>query len=281
MPRGAARPPRSGAGRRLGGLASGVAFPLALQAVYLVCLPFAAREGVGAVTSLGFAYLAGSAVVSVTASALALVTSVPLTRTGLDPARVARHVDAAAWVALVAVGATAGVFAVAGEPLADAVLGQAYDAEVGRELGRLVVTLTPWMLVTVGVSATFPLVFVADRGARLPLVALLVLAVHVPAAWLGAALGGVDGLALALAVSTGAGLVALLSLLDAVRGTLLGLAVAAAVIAGLTAAAFVPADLVLAAVPAAACGLALYAALLAVTRPRGLRAGWRYLRDLR
>jgi hypothetical protein len=124
-------------------------------------------------------------------------------------------------------------------------------------------------------------VFVADRGARLPLVALLVLAVHVPAAWLGAALGGVDGLALALAVSTGAGLVALLSLLDAVRGTLLGLAVAAAVIAGLTAAAFVPADLVLAAVPAAACGLALYAALLAVTRPRGLRAGWRYLRDLR
>jgi hypothetical protein len=280
MPSSAARPARAGAGRRLGALASGVALPLALQAVYLVCLPFAAGEGVGAVTSLGYAYLAGSAVISVTASALALVTSVPLTRAGLDAGRVARHVDAAAWLALVAVGACAGVFAVAGEPLADAVLGPAYADDVGQELGRLVVALTPWMLAAVGVSATFPLVFVAGRGGRLPLVALLVLAVHVPAAWLGDAVAGTYGLALALAVSTGAGLVALLALLGAVEPTMRGLLAAAAVIAGLTAAAFVPAGLLLAAVPAAACGLALYALLLVVSRPSGLRAGWRYLRAL-
>ena len=44
-------------------LGRGAALPLALQAVYLVCLPFAAREGVGAVTSFGYAYLAASALV--------------------------------------------------------------------------------------------------------------------------------------------------------------------------------------------------------------------------
>ena len=40
--------PRSDAGSR---------FPLALQAIYLICVPLAAREGVGAVTSFGYAYL--------------------------------------------------------------------------------------------------------------------------------------------------------------------------------------------------------------------------------
>ena len=61
-------------------MARGVSLPLALQAIYVVSLPLAAREGVGAVTSFGFAYLAASAVVAVTASSLGLVTSVPLTR---------------------------------------------------------------------------------------------------------------------------------------------------------------------------------------------------------
>jgi hypothetical protein len=281
MPRAAARPVRTGSAGRLGALASGIALPLALQAVYLVCLPFAAGEGVGAVTSLGYAYLAGSAVIAITASALALVTSVPLTRAGLDPARVARHVDAAAWIALVAVGATAGLFAVAGEALADAVLGQAYDADVGEELGRLVVSLTPWMIVTVGISAAFPLVFIAGRGARLPLVALLVVAVHLPCAWIGAALAGVYGLALALAVSTGVGLVAVLALLGAVERTLRGLAVAAGALAALTAAAFLPAALLLPAAAAALVGVAVYALLLLLVRPPGLRASWRYLRALR
>ena len=46
------------AGRLLERGARRLRCPLALQAVYLVCLPFAAREGVGAVTSFGYAYLA-------------------------------------------------------------------------------------------------------------------------------------------------------------------------------------------------------------------------------
>jgi hypothetical protein len=280
MPTNAALPAAAGGGHRLGGLAGGVALPLALQVIYLVSLPFAAGEGVGATTSLGYAYLLGSAVISITASALALVTSVPLTRQGLDRARVARHVDSSAWLALVAVAATAGVFAVAGEPLADAVLGGAYGSDVGEELGHFVLALSPWMLVTIGVSATFPLVFVADRGGGLPLVALLVLVVHLPLAWLGDAVAGVYGLALALAIATGAGLVALLGLLGAIGPTLRGLALAAAIVGGLAAVSFLPLGLVLSPVPAAACGLVLYAVLLALARPSGLRASWRYLRAL-
>jgi hypothetical protein len=280
MPSSAARPARASRGRRLGGLAAGVALPLALQAVYLICLPFAAGEGVGALTSLGYAYLATSAAISVTVSALALVTSVPLTRAGLDAVRVARHVDSSAWLALVAVGATAGVFAVAGEALANAVLGDAYDSSVGEELGRFVVALTPWMLVMVGISAAFPLVFIAGRGAKLPLVAVLVLVVHIPLAWLGDAIAGVYGLALALAVTTGVALIAVLGLLGAIATTSRGLVTAAATIGVLTVGAFLPAGLLLPAAPAAVCGLALFAGLLAVTRPRGLRDAWHYVRTL-
>jgi hypothetical protein len=280
VPRAAARPAAGGGGSRLGGLAAGVALPLALQAVYLVSLPFAAGNGVGAVTSLGFAYLAGSAVISVTASALALVTSVPLTRQRLDAARVALHVDSSSWLALVAVGATAGVFAVAGESLADAVLGGAYGDDVGEELGRLVVALAPWMVVTIGVSAAFPLVFVAGRGRRLPLVALAVVAVVVPVAWLADAAAGLTGLAVGLAVATGVGLVGVLRLLDAVAVTLTGLAAAALTVAAVAACAFAPPALLLDPLVAAVAGVAVYGALLALLRPSGLLSAWRYLRAL-
>lgn len=269
-----------GAARRLLGLGAGVLLPLALQAVYLICLPFAAREGVGAVTSFGYAYLAGSAVVAVTASSLALVTSVPLTRAGLDPRRVAEHVDASAWLALVGVGATAGVVALAGETLFHAVLGDAYRADVGEELGRVVVALAPWMAVSIGVSVAFPLLFVADRARRLPLLALVVVAVTAPLAWLGQELGGLYGLALALALATGVGLVGMLAALSSVGPTLRGLGAAAVVVAVVAAVAYVPPALVLSPVTGAVVGLALYTAVLALVRPSGLRSSWRYLRSL-
>ena len=109
-------------------------------------------------------------------------------------------------------------------------LGNAYGDNVGEELGRFVLALAPWMLATIGVSVAFPLVFVAGPGRRLPLVALLVLVVHLPLAWLGDAVAGVYGLALALAVSTGVGLVAVLGLLGAIGPTLRGLALAAGIV---------------------------------------------------
>jgi hypothetical protein len=265
---------------RLGLVLAGVAFPLALQGAYLICLPFAADEGIGAVTSLGYAYIAGSAVITITSSALALVTSVPLTRAGLDPARVARHVESSSWIGFIAVAVTTGVFALVGPQLAEAVLGGTYGSAVGRELGRLVVTLAPWMLVTVGIVAAFPLAFVVGRGRALPAAAAAVVSVQLPLAWIGDALAGVYGLAIALALSTCLGLVLVLRILGAARLALLGLGATAAVVSTLAIVSFVPPGLLLAPGIAALCGIALFVTALLVTRPAGLRSGWSYLRAL-
>ncbi|MEP6893445.1 MAG: hypothetical protein ABI927_06650, partial [Gaiellaceae bacterium] len=246
---------------------------LALQAIYLICLPLAARVGVGATTSFGYAYLLTSAIVAVTASSLGLVTSVPLTRAGLDPGAAARHIVASSWIAVILIGAAAGVFGIAGERIVRVLLGPHYGASVGSELGRLVVVMSIWAVVAVGVTVTFPLVFVVSSGRRLPLLAMGALVVHVPAAVVGEVVGGLDGLAVALAATTAVILLGLLATLGAVRSTARGLAIAAAAVGALAALAFGP-------VPAAAVGLGAYGVLVAAVRLPGLRAAWGYLRAL-
>lgn len=280
MPGTAVRPRRGGTRRRLRELLSGAALPFALQAVYLVCLPVAALGDVGDVTSLGYAYLIGAGVVAVAASSLGLVTSVPLTRVGLDPRRVAAHVDASSWLALLAIGATAGIFAVSGGTILRSVLGSAYGTEVGEEIGLLVVALAPWMVVSVGVSVTFPVVFVAGRARWLPLVGLAVVVLHVPLAFAGQAVGGLWGLAAALAVSTAFALAWMLELLDALRTAFGELVLAATTVAGMVLVAYGVPALLLDGVAAAVVGTAGFVLVVAVLRPAGLRSSWAYLREL-
>jgi hypothetical protein len=281
MPRAAARTDLGRTGGRLLELLSGAALPFALQAMYLVCLPLAAREGVGAVTSFGYGYLLASAVVAVTASSLGLVTSVPLTRSGLDPARVARHVDASSWLALVVVAATAGVFAVAGAEIVERVLGASYGHDVGSQIGELVVALSPFMVVSVALSVTFPLVFIARRAGRLPLIAGIVLAVHIPLAVIGQVVAGLWGLSIALAVSTALALALMLVLFDALRATLSDLVTATVVVGATAAVSFALGALLLEPAAAAALALVAYIGTVAVVRPRGLVRSWDYLRALR
>ena len=280
MPAGAVRPSGLSFAARMRELGAAVALPLALQAIYVICLPLAAREGTGAVTSFGYAYLIATAIVVVTASSLGLATSVPLTRLGLDPAGTARHVVSSSWLAVVVLGATAGVFAIAGSGIVHALLGPHYGSSVGSELGRLVLLLSLWSVVTIGVSVTFPVVFVAHREGKLPLLALAAVVVQVPLAFAGQVLAGLDGLALSLAVTTALVLVGMLRHLHALRATARGLLEAAGITACLALAAFAPPRILFE--PAAACatGLVLYGALLAAVRPRGLRAAWHYLRAL-
>ena len=280
VPRSAVRPAGESYGARLATMGSGIALPLALQAIYLVCLPLAAREGDGALTTFGFAYLISSAVVAVTASSLGLVTAVPLARAGIDAARTTRHVVASAWIALAVIGASAGVFALAGGQIAQTLLGSSYSSDVGAELGRLVVVFSLWAVVSVGVSVTFPLVFVAGRGRALPVIAVAAVVLQVGLAWTGQRLLGLDGLALALAATTGAVLAALLAGLRALGPTARGLGLAALTVAAGTVLAYLPAGLLLPAVAAAAVGLGVYVALLAVVRPAGFLDAWRYLRTL-
>jgi hypothetical protein len=261
----------------------GVALALVLQALYVVCLRFAAEIGVGAVTSLAYAYVIGAALVAATASSLSLVSSVPLTRLGIDErGRAAQHVVHTSWLALAVVAGAAGVFALAGEAVAEGVLGDEYGGETGTELGRLVVELAPWMVASIGLSTTFPLLFVAGRARRMPWLAAAALAVHVPIVWAGKALFGLAGIAVALAVTTALVLAGLLVMLsgDALARVARGLGTAVAWSGGLALAAFAVLALALPPIPAAVLGLAAYAALLALVRPRGLVRAWSYVRAL-
>ena len=172
MPRSAVRPSGPPIPERLLEAGRSVALPLALQAVYLISLPFAAREGVGAVTSFGYAYLAAAALVAVTSSSLGLVTSVPLARIGLDCRPVSRGTSSRPPGSRSSRSArAAGVFAVAGTSLVGPVLGDSYLADVGEELGRLIALLGPWMVFSIGFSVTLPLLFVQGRTQGLLLVA--------------------------------------------------------------------------------------------------------------
>jgi len=281
MPTVAVRPTGPPLASRLGVFAIAAALPLALQLLYVVCLPFAGTLGAGAVTSFGYAYIAVASLVAVTAFSIGLVSSVPLTRIGLGGGTVARHVTSSSWIALLPIGAVVGAFAVAGGEIVERVLGGVYGGDVGDEVSRLVVVFAPWMVVSVGVNVTFPLAFVANRLRALPVIGALALAAQVLLAWVGVELFELDGLALSLTLSTLLVLAALLSQLGALGPGVRGLALAALVVAALTCAAFVPAGLVAGGVLGALVGLALYVGLVALTRPRGLRESWSYLRALR
>jgi peptidoglycan biosynthesis protein MviN/MurJ (putative lipid II flippase) len=267
---------------RLGELMQGVALPLALQGLYVIAVRFAADFGVGSVTSFSYAYLIAAALVALASSPLSLVSSVPLTRRGVDDDRAAVHVVSTSWLALTLVAGAAGVFALAGERVISGLLGPSYSGRVGSELGHLVVYLSPWMIASIGVSVTLPLLFVAGKRKWLPFLAVGALIINIPIEWAGKELFGLTGVAVGLAVTTvlvlGA-LLAALSLETLVRVGA-GLSLPTLLMGALAAISFLAAARLLDPVPAAIVGLLLYAALLGALRPRGLRAAWSYMRAL-
>jgi hypothetical protein len=272
---------RGGSLQRLGRLASGAAVPIALQAMYVVALRFAGGLGAGKATSLNYAYLIAAVLVVATASSVALISSAPLTRRGIDVEAAVAHVVHSSWLSLALIAAAAGVFALAGGRVVGPVLGGAYGGEVGRELGRLVAYLAPWMVVTVAYTLTFPLLFVLERSRGLVAIAIGGLALSVPVVLAGRELAGLPGIAGALAVATALVLAALLVAVSggALRRAALELGWLALQVAALAAVAFGLASL-LGGFAGAAVGLAAYTALLMALRPRGLREAWAYVRAL-
>jgi peptidoglycan biosynthesis protein MviN/MurJ (putative lipid II flippase) len=281
MPASATRPAGEPLRHRLALFLAAAAIPLSLQLAYVVSLPFAGRLGSGAVTSFGYAYLAATTVAGITAFSIGLVSSVPLSRIDLTPAAVARHVVAASWVALVLVGAAVGVLALAGAELVETFLGAAYGDEVGDVVAALIVVLAPWMVASVGVNVSFPLAFVAERLRALPVIAAVALVAQIALAWIGFEILELDGLAVALTLSTLLVLAALLRELGALEAGLRGIVSAAVAIAAVALAAFLVPALLLGTVVAALVGIVLYVALVVAWRPVGLTRSWSYLRALR
>jgi hypothetical protein len=275
-------PGRLDVGPRLWHLLQGAAVPIALQGCYLVALRLASKLGVGSVTSFSYAYLAASTLVGSTAFSVGLISSVPLTRRGIDPVASARHVVHAAWVSLSIVGAAAGVFALVGGNIVEGLLGHAYGGGVGRQLGHLVAYLALWMLGWVGFAVTFPLVFVVEKRSTLMPLAVAGFVVSIPlslglrAAW------GLPGLAIALGIVTllvAAGLMATLSV-ETMSIATLGLGKLALAVGAASALAFGAPSLALSPIAASVAGVFVYGAILVAFRSLGLSEAWSYMRSL-
>jgi hypothetical protein len=276
---GLGRPARA-VGHRLWVLAEGVSLPFALQGLYIIGYRFASGLGTGKPTTFSYAYLIASLLVAVTATSIALVSSVPLSRGELTAERASLHVVAASWVSIAVVAAAAGVFALAGQPVVRAALGSSYGGGTGAELGRLVAYLAPWMVVSIALSVTFPLLFVRGRARWLPLLAIVAFAAHVPVEWAGSSAWGLGGIAAGLALTTAGVLAVLLIALGALRTASRGVAIAAVSCGVPALAAFGIASFVPEAIAAAASGVLVYCAVLAIWRPVGLVSAWGYLRRL-
>jgi putative peptidoglycan lipid II flippase len=269
-------------GHRLWRLLYGAAVPLAVQGLYVVALRFAAGTGEGNVSSLSYAYLLAGMFVSATAFSLSLISAAPLTRRGVDAESAAEHVVHSAWVSLAFVGAAAGLVALVGGRVITAVLGDAYSGDVGDELGRLVVYLSPWMVANAAFSITYPLLFVMHRTQLLIPLALAAVAVDIPISIAARSWWGLTGVTVALGIST---LLLVLGLMASLAPRMLalsfvGLGRLSLLVGAATALAFGGASLVLSAVPAAAAGLALYALILVALRQLGLTEAWQYVRAL-
>ena len=96
------------------------------------------------------------------------------------------------------IGAAAGVFALVGGRVVSFVLGDAYSGSVGRDLGHLVVYLSPWIVASVAFSVTFPLLFVLEKPKVLVPLAVVALAIDIPLSLALRAAFGLRGLVLAL-----------------------------------------------------------------------------------
>ncbi|HEV2590675.1 MAG TPA: hypothetical protein VGU02_02160 [Gaiellaceae bacterium] len=265
---------------RLAALAEGVTLPVALQGLYLVGDRFASGLETGGATTFSFAYLIASFFVQLTATSLALVTTVPFAREGESPERSGRHVIAASWISLVPIAAASGVFAVAGAFVTQHVLGPKYGGGTGAELSRLVAYLAPWTVASVALTIAYPLLFVRGRARWLPLVAGAALAVHVLLEWGLSAWFGLAGIAAGMAVTTALVLAALLVWLRAVQMTTRGVLTAAVICGGIAAVTFGVPGALLGAVAAAVVGVVLYALVLGLWRPSGLRQAWAYVHGL-
>jgi len=187
-----------------------------------------------------------------------------------------------AWVSLAFVGAAAGLVALVGGRVVTAVLGDAFSGEVGDELGRLVVYLSPWMVANAAFSITYPLLFVMGRTRLLIPLALAGLVVSIPISIVGRELWGLTGVTVALGISTLLLVVGLMTSLAprTLKLAVVGLARLSLLVGAATALAFGGASLVLSAVPAALAGLGLYALMLLAMRELGLAQAWQYVRAL-
>ena len=193
---GAVLDPRA-AGRQASDLVLASASFLAANLGFVICVAVASRDGAGEATIYAYAYFTAALLVATTAVSSAMVRSPKLLAVTERADATVVEATTTYRFTLVLVAPALGLIAVAGAPIADFLLGDAFD---GSSANRLVVTLlclSGWVFGSA--AGVFAIVDLLGRGRQreLALVAVAQLLLLVPLAIGGRAAAGVAGVAAA------------------------------------------------------------------------------------
>ncbi|MDO9353077.1 MAG: hypothetical protein Q7T55_05250 [Solirubrobacteraceae bacterium] len=176
-----------------------------INAFFLVTLAVVGREGgAGAATVLSYAYLLASYLVAGTSTAVGISRAPDMVRGAQEQEWSTVVADTVPhgyrYAALVSAPIlAAGV--VAATPVVDTLLPTALGAGQADQLGRDILLLAPWTAAALLLNFAIPSLFALAKARTVNLLAPFALALHVGAAFLGAELGGVDGVIAAMVVA--------------------------------------------------------------------------------
>ena len=175
---------------------------IGMTLAYVICVAMAARQGRGEATLFAYAYVLAAMLVGVTANVTAMVRS-PALVASRDRARDASA--AGVWslrFTLLLAGPVLAMVLLVGKPVIAAALGSGF---AGRDVHKILVTLAclvGWILGSAGgIFATVELLARSELRRLAALAVLLVVAVFA-LALIGAALAGIEGIAIALSTAT-------------------------------------------------------------------------------
>jgi peptidoglycan biosynthesis protein MviN/MurJ (putative lipid II flippase) len=175
---------------------------LGATGAYVACLALAARQGAGEATLFAYAFVLIVTLLGVTSNVLAMVRSPSLVASS---ERTAEAAASAVWglrMTLVLAGPALAMVLLVGKPVIGVVLGGEFS---DGDIESLLITLVCLVGALVGPAAgIFALVELLARGALVPLAILAAGQVGVAAcaAWVGAEIGGIYGIALSLSAVT-------------------------------------------------------------------------------
>jgi peptidoglycan biosynthesis protein MviN/MurJ (putative lipid II flippase) len=203
-------------GRRAVVIVSGAALYAASQAIFVVSLAVAARIESGAATVYTYAYFAANFVVGASSGSAAIVLAAPLAQTwDGSPALLTPQLRTIVRLGAVLILPVIGVIAIAGDELADAVLGSKLSTADTAALAHSFVALAGFMLAML--AATVPLL-AAFALARYRAVAVVAVAAVVAHVGLSLAAAATDRLWLVAAAGSVSTVLMLVGLLAVVYG---------------------------------------------------------------
>lgn len=170
---------------------------LVLNSLYLITLAFASGYAAGDATVLSYAYLFSSYLVAGTGFALGLSRIADLGRAPLTARTKAirETVPPGFRYSMLIVAGAFGLLLAAGAPAIGYVLPEAFSSADVEALQTFAALLSLWAVAALVVNLVLPVLFAADRGRLVNLLAPALAALHVAATALGGALFGVYGVA--------------------------------------------------------------------------------------